>query len=124
LRSEYNSLTPGTNGAVKTGKNARNDSGLEARQPAAGVSLRNAVRDDISGRTEQDRHEAKAAIDQGRSQISDAASTLSERYRATLRAGKVRPNHGGNQAVWDTVGANASAPELGTAPEPDRKTTR
>jgi conjugal transfer mating pair stabilization protein TraG len=124
LRSEYNSLTPGTNGAVTTDPTARNDSGIEARQPAAGASTGKAVRDDISGRTEQDRHEAKAAIDQGRSQISDGASTLSERYRATLRAGKVRPNHGGNQAVWDTVGANASAPELGTAPEADQKTRR
>jgi hypothetical protein len=34
-----------------------------------------------------------------------------------VRIGKVSPNHGGNRAVWDTVGANASQPDLGTPPK-------
>ena len=34
-----------------------------------------------------------------------------------MRLGKVSPNHGGNRAVWDTVGANASQPDLGTPPK-------
>ncbi len=40
----------------------------------------------------------------------------SENYGATVRAGKVSPNHGGNRAVWDTIGANAGTPEIGTPP--------
>ncbi|MCC7436232.1 MAG: hypothetical protein IT363_16270, partial [Methanoregulaceae archaeon] len=38
---------------------------------------------------------------------------LSESYKASVRIGKVSSNHGGNRAVWDTVGANASQPDLG-----------
>jgi hypothetical protein len=34
-----------------------------------------------------------------------------------VRSGKISPNHGGNRAVWDTVGANASQPNLGTPPK-------
>ena len=34
-----------------------------------------------------------------------------------MRAGRISPNHGGNRAVWDTVGANASRPNLGTPPK-------
>jgi hypothetical protein len=49
--------------------------------------------------------------------VSQDAGTLSERYKASVRIGKVSPNHGGNQAVWDTVGANANQPDLGTAPK-------
>jgi hypothetical protein len=34
-----------------------------------------------------------------------------------VRSGKISSNHGGNRAVWDTVGANASQPNLGTPPK-------
>lgn len=34
-----------------------------------------------------------------------------------MRAGRISPNHGGNRAVWDTVDANVSQPNLGTPPK-------
>ena len=50
-------------------------------------------------------------------QVSQDAGTLSEDYKASVRAGKISRNHGGNRAIWDTVGANASQPNLGTPPK-------
>ena len=71
----------------------------------------------MSGRVKQGQREAEGALEKGRRQVSEGAGTLSENYSATVRAGKVSPNHGGNQAVWDTVGANAGTPEIGTPPK-------
>ena len=70
----------------------------------------------MSGRVDQGHQEATGTIARARRQVSDDAGTLSENYRTTVRAGKVSSNHGGNRAVWDTVGANAAAPEIGNPP--------
>ena len=75
------------------------------------------VGNDVSGRVEQGQRDTAGAIEKGRRQVLEAAGTLSENYRGTVRAGKVSPNHGGNRAVWDTVGANADNPEIGTVPK-------
>ena len=72
---------------------------------------------DLTGRLNAREAEAKTKIDEGRTQISQDAGTLSENYKASVRIGKISPNHGGNRAVWDTVGANASQPDLGTPPD-------
>ena len=63
------------------------------------------------------RPKRRAKIDKGRTQVSQDAGTLSENYKSSVRPGKISPNHGGNRAVWDTVGANASEPNLGTPPK-------
>ena len=76
-----------------------------------------AVGNDVSGQVKQGQRDAAGSIEKGRRQVSEDAGTLSENYSATVRAGKVSPNHGGNRAVWDTVGANAGTPEIGTPPK-------
>jgi conjugal transfer mating pair stabilization protein TraG len=75
------------------------------------------VSNDLAGRVGASEAETKAKIDKGRTQVSQDAGTLSENYNASVRIGKISPNHGGNRAVWDTVGASASEPNLGTAPK-------
>ena len=75
------------------------------------------VGNDVADRLDASEAEAKAKIDKGRTQVSQDAGTLSENYKASVRIGKISPNHGGNRAVWDTVGANASEPNLGTPPK-------
>jgi hypothetical protein len=75
------------------------------------------VGNDLAGRVGASEAETKAKVDKGRTQVSQDAGTLSENYKASVRIGKISPNHGGNRAVWDTVGANASEPNLGTAPK-------
>jgi hypothetical protein len=72
---------------------------------------------DLADRVSAGDAETKARIAKGRTQVSQDAGTLSDSYKGSVRIGKVSPNHGGNQAVWDTIGANASQPELGTPPK-------
>ena len=76
------------------------------------------VGNDVAGRLSAGEAETKARIDKGRTQVSaQDAGTLSESYKGSVRIGKVSTNHGEPQAVWDTVGANASQPDLGTPPK-------
>ena len=75
------------------------------------------VVNDLACRVGAGESDMKARINKGRTQVSQDAGTLSENYKASVRIGKISPNHGGNRALWDTVGANASEPNLGTAPK-------
>jgi conjugal transfer mating pair stabilization protein TraG len=117
LHDQYDShVRSGIDGTIKKQAD-RNDADIGTRQAVARLQPGKAVANDVSGRLKQSRREATGAIDKGRSQVSEDAGTLSENYRATVRAGKISPNHGGNRAVWDTVGANAVAPEIGNPPK-------
>ena len=94
-----------------------NEADLRARQSRQRAVPNHSVSNDLANRLSAGEAEAKARVDKGRTQISQDAGMLSESYKGSVRIGKVRPNHGGNQAVWDTVGANASQPGLGTPPK-------
>jgi conjugal transfer mating pair stabilization protein TraG len=117
LRDQYDSQVRGADGSAITDQANRNDADIRARQSGARVQPGKAVGNDVSGRVKQGQRDAAGAIEKGRRQVSEDAGTLSENYSATVRAGKVSPNHGGNRAVWDTVGANAGTPEIGTPPK-------
>ena len=116
LRDQYDSQVPGADGSAISSQANRNDADIRARQSGARVQPGKTVGNDVSGRVEQGQRDAAGAIEKGRRQVSEDAGTLSENYSATVRAGKVSPNHGGNRAVWDTIGANAGTPEIGTPP--------
>ena len=117
LRNQYDSQVRGGDGSAISEQGTRNDAGIQARQSGAGLQPGKSVANDLSGRVKQGQREAAGAIDKGRRQVSEDAGTLSENYNANVRTGKVSRNHGGNRAVWDTVGANAVAPEIGTPPK-------
>jgi conjugal transfer mating pair stabilization protein TraG len=106
----------GVSGAISE-QATRNDVDIRARQSGAHVQPGKAVANDLSGPVKQSQREATSAVDKGHRQVSEDAGTLSENYSSTVRAGQVSPNHGGNRAVWDTVGANAVPPEIGTPPK-------
>jgi len=114
LRGQYDSQTRGGEGSAISEQATRNDAGIRARQSGAGLQPGKSVANDVSGRVKQGQREAAGAIDQGRRQVSEDAGALSENYNANVRTGKVSRNHGGNRAVWDTIGANATNPEIGT----------
>lgn len=124
LRREYETQFPRADIGATTDQTARNDASIAARQSAAGVTPGGQVRDDVAALAAQGRRETTGTMDRGRRQVSDAAGALSDEYRATVRADKVSNKHGGNQAVWDTVGANASAPDLGTTPRSSGRPSR
>jgi hypothetical protein len=124
LRTEYERRYSDSNSAALASQRTSNDTSIEGRQQAAGARPGSAVRDDMTGRTEQAQRAAAETIEQGNRQVSNEARSRSENYRSTVRVGSIRSNHGGNPAVWDTVGANASGPELGTEPKPRNKAPR
>lgn len=124
LRTEHERRRSADDPAALASQRSRDEAAIEGRQQAAGARPGSAVRDDVTGRTAQRTSAAAGAIDQGSRQVSDQARMRSEDYRSKVRAGNIRSNHGGNPAVWDTVGANASAPELGAEPKPGGKPAR
>jgi conjugal transfer mating pair stabilization protein TraG len=117
LRDQHDRQVRGMDGRAITDEATRNNADIRATQSGARVPLGKDVADDVSARVKQSRAEAAGAIDKERRQVSEEAGRLSEKYGATVRAGKVSPNHGGNPAVSETVGANAGTPDIGTPPK-------
>jgi conjugal transfer mating pair stabilization protein TraG len=116
LRGQYDSQARRADDSAITDKANRNDADIQARQSGARAHPGKAVGNDVSGRVKQSQREATAAIDRGQQQVSEDAGRLSENYNNNVRSGKISSNHGGNRAVWDTVGANAVAPKIGNPP--------
>ncbi len=117
LREQYNTNVSASDGNTLRQQTATNEAEIRARQTRQRAVPNQSVGNDLAGRVSAGETEAKNKIDKGRSQTSQDAGTLSENYKSSVRLGKVSPNHGGNRAVWDTVGANASQPDLGTPPK-------
>ncbi len=117
LRDQHDNKVRGGDSSAIGEQASRNDADIRARQSGAGLQPSNSIANDVSGRVKQSQRETTGAIDNGRRQVSEDAGSLSENYNANVRAGKLSPNHGGNRAVWDTVGANAVTPEIGTPPK-------
>jgi conjugal transfer mating pair stabilization protein TraG len=117
LREQYNANRRAVDGTALGKQTSTNESAIRARQTRQRGVPGQVVGNDLAGRVGASEAETKAKIDKGRTQVSQDAGTLSENYKSSVRIGKISPNHGGNRAVWDTVGANASEPNLGTAPK-------
>jgi conjugal transfer mating pair stabilization protein TraG len=117
LREQYDGTARMGDGGALSQQITTNEAEIRARQSRQRAVPNQLVGNDLAGRVGASEAETKAKIDKGRTQVSQDAGTLSENYKASVRIGKISPNHGGNRAVWDTVGANASEPNLGTPPK-------
>lgn len=117
LREQYKASPIASDASSLREQTATNEAEIRARQSRQRAVPNQSVGNDLADRVSASEAEARNKIDRGRTDVAREAGTLSENYKATVRAGKVSPNHGGNRAVWDTVGANASQPELGTPPK-------
>jgi hypothetical protein len=117
LREQYDGRARSADSSTLRQQTAANEAEIRARQSRQRAVPGQVVGDDLAARLSAGEAETKAKIDKGRGQVSQDAGQLSENYRASVRIGKVSSNHGGNRAVWDTVGANASQPDLGTPPK-------
>ncbi|MBK7664295.1 MAG: conjugal transfer protein TraG N-terminal domain-containing protein [Sterolibacteriaceae bacterium] len=117
LREQYDANRRAADSTALGQQTSANESEIRGRQTRQRAVPGQPVGNDLAGRLSASEAETKAKIDKGRTQVSQDAGTLSENYKASVRIGKISPNHGGNRAVWDTVGANASEPNLGTAPK-------
>jgi hypothetical protein len=117
LREQYDARPRLDDSGALRQQTATNEAEIRARQSRQRAVPGQPVGNDLAGRLSAGEAETKARIDKGRAQVSQDAGTLSENYKSSVRLGKISPNHGGNRAVWDTVGANASQPDLGTPPK-------
>ena len=97
---------------------ATNDTTIRERQSLQRVTPGQAAGNDIAARVSSSESQASATLDRRRREVSQEQGSLSEDYNATVKAGKVSQHHGGNRAVWDTVGAQTdNRAKLGTIPE-------
>ena len=117
MREQYDANARAPHGNTLRQQITTNEAEIRAHQARHRAVPGQLVGNGMAGRLSANEAEARAKIDKGRTQVSQDAGTLSENYNASVRIGKISPNHGGNRAVWDTVGANASEPNLGTPPK-------
>jgi conjugal transfer mating pair stabilization protein TraG len=117
LREEYDRSARTVDGSALRQQTDANEAELRTRQSRQRAVPDQSVGNDLANRLSAGEAETKGRIDKGRTQISQDAGALSDSYKASVRIGKISPNHGGNQAVWDTVGASAGQPSLGTPPK-------
>jgi hypothetical protein len=117
LREQYDGRARSDDSGALRQQTTTNEAEIRARQSRQRVVPGQAVGNDLAGRLGTGEAETKARIAKGRTQVSQDAGTLSENYKSSVRLGKISPNHGGTRAVWDTVGANSSQPDIGTPPK-------
>lgn len=118
LRGAYEDDVESAGGATVQGQAMANDSAIRARQTRQSVDPGQRVGDDLSPRIASTERQITKSVENRRREVSQTAGTLSEDYNATVKAGKISPHHGGNRAVWDTVGAQPdNRANLGTPPE-------
>jgi conjugal transfer mating pair stabilization protein TraG len=115
LRSAYEENDERRGSSMVQGQAAENDGAVVTRQTRQGVAPGQRVGNDLSPHIASNERQITMSLDSRRREVSQTAGTISEDYNATVKAGKIRPHHGGNRAVWDTVGAQTdNRANLGT----------
>jgi hypothetical protein len=118
LRDDFDQSDRSRNIDALRNQAATNDSAIREGQRSPGVTPGQAVNDDLAARIRATESRASATVNSRRREVSQKQGALSEDYNATVKAGKVSPHHGGNRALWDTVGAQTdNRATLGTPPE-------
>jgi hypothetical protein len=118
LREDFGQVNRSSNGDVLRNQAATNDRTIRDRQSRQRVTTGQAVGNDIAARVGSSESQASTTLNRRRREVSQEQGALSEDYNATVRFGKVSRHHGGNQAVWDTIGAQIdNRANLGTPPE-------
>ncbi len=119
LATEYRDAVESLAGNdVKATEQSAHRNQLRRRQAEAGTTPTASTTDDVGTRLKADRAKVGTRLDQGRTDIEGTGEVLSDDYRRSVRIGKVSEGHGGNPAVWSTIGANASRPDLGRSETP------
>jgi conjugal transfer mating pair stabilization protein TraG len=118
LRDDFNkTMRPGNVDAVR-GQAAENAGAIRDGQSRQHATPGQGVGNDLAARIRATESGAATTIDSRRREVSQEQGALSGDYNAKVQVGKVSPNHTGNNAVWNTVGAQAdNRAKLGTPPE-------
>ncbi len=118
LRDDFNKNdAPGNIDAVR-GQAAENAGAIRDGQSRQHVTPGQGVGNDLAARIRAKESGAVTTLDSHKREVAQEQGALSGDYNATVQVGKVSPNHSGNKAVWDTVGAQTdNRAKLGTPPE-------
>ena len=118
LRGAYEDNDGRANVATVQAEAKSNDEAIRNQQARQGVASGQRVDNDLSSRIASNERQIRESLDSRRREVSQTAGSLSEDYNAAVKSGKISPHHGGNKAVWDTVGAQTdNRANLGTPPE-------
>jgi conjugal transfer mating pair stabilization protein TraG len=118
LRDDFNKKDASRNVDTVRDQAATNSGVVRNDQSRQRVEPGQSVGNDLAARVRTKESGAATTIDTRRSEVSQEQGALSENYNATVQVDKVSPNHSGNKAVWDTVGAqNDNRAKLGTPSE-------
>ena len=118
LRGAYEENDGRVDAAIVQGQAAANNGAIRNQQTRQGVAPGQRVGDDLSPEIASTERQIANSVERRRREVSQSAGTLSEDYNAAVKSGKISPHHGGNRAVWDTVGAQTdNRANLGTPPE-------
>jgi hypothetical protein len=118
LRDDFNKSDSSRNVDAVRGQAAENAVTIRDGQSRQHVTPGQGVGNDVATRIRAKETGAATTIDTRRREVSQEQGALSGDYNAAVQVGKVSPHHPGNNAVWDTVGAQAdNRATLGTPPE-------
>lgn len=102
-------------------ESAGNDAAVRERQVDRKVIPGTRVQDDLGATVRQRTGDASRSVSAQRAEISGEQGKQSQNYNSTVNVNKISSHHGGNKAVWDTVGAQSdNRAGLGTPPETPR----
>ncbi len=119
LREEYGQASIGADGVRN--QVTVNDASVRDRQITHGVQPGQRVGNDLAAPVRERAESADRTIERQRNTVAGDQDRLSTDYNRSVNARRTSSNHGGNRAVWDTVGAQSdNRARLGKPPEVTR----
>jgi conjugal transfer mating pair stabilization protein TraG len=104
-RDEFDQARRADDAGTVRNQAAANDQTLRIDQSRRGVTPGSTVGNDVGVQTESSKARLAERLANRQREIGQEQGALSEDYNATVQAGKLNPQHSGNKAVWDNVGA-------------------
>ena len=108
LGDEYGQGSMGLGAGGVWSGSASNDAAVRERQAMHGVRPSQRVEDDVADSVRDRAEGAANEIERQGSAIGRDQDQLSSDYNWTVNPNRINSHHGGNRAVWDTVGAQTN----------------
>jgi len=117
LREDFGQASIAVDADTVRDQSANDDAAVRERQTTHGVQPSRRAVDDLAIPVSERTESAGTIIENRRNAIAREQGQLSGDYNRSVNASKTSPHHGGNRAVWDTVGAQSdNRAGMGTPP--------
>jgi len=118
LHNEFDRSHAGAGSDAARVKGTDNNAAVRERLVNRNVVPGNRVEDDLGAPTRRRTSDASQSISRARGEVSTEQGRQSQSYNSAVNVNSISRQHGGNKAVWDTVGAQSdNRSRLGTPPE-------